>query len=399
MLFRSFIVFIALSALCLVTGCSSEQAEPAAPPAAPVPVTAAPAAARDVPVEITRIGTVEAFSSVGVKSLVAGEIVKVHFTEGQDVNQGDLLFEIDSRQYEQALRQAEAALARDIAQQQQAEASLARNTGQQAHAETVAKRYEQLRSEGVFSKAQSEDTAALSKGLKEAMRGDMAAIETAKANAASDRALIEKAKLDLSYCVIRAPITGRTGNMAVKQGNLVKANDIAVVTINQVTPIRVSFTVPQQELPQIRTAMNQRAPSVLVSLPNDPSPAEQGTLTFIDNSVDAGTGTIQLKATLPNTNRHLWPGLFVDVKMTVSIEKDAIVVPAEAVQNGQNGKFVFVVKSDQTVEPRTVEVKRVVGGEAVLSKGVAGGETVVTDGQLRIRPGSKVRVMNAAAAQ
>jgi multidrug efflux system membrane fusion protein len=354
---------------------------------------------RDVPIEISRIGTVEAFSSVGVKSLVAGEIIRVHFTEGQDVNQGDLLFEIDSRPYEQTLRQAEAALAKDVAQQQQAEASLARNTGQQKHAETVANRYEQLRSEGVFSKAQTEDMQSASQALKEAMRGDLAAIESAKASASSDKAWIDKAKLDLSYCAIRAPISGRTGSMLVKQGNLVKSNDIPVVTINQVTPIRVNFTVPQQDLPPIRAALSKRSPTVSVKIPNDPGGPEQGTLTFIDNAVDATTGTIQLKATLPNTNRRLWPGLFVEAKLTVGIDAGAIVIPAEAVQNGQAGRFVFVVKADQTVEVRPVEVKRMLGGEAIVSGSVHAGETVVTDGQLRVRPGSKVRVMNPSAVK
>jgi multidrug efflux system membrane fusion protein len=359
-----------------------------------VPVTVAQAVEKSIPIQVKPIGNVESYSSIPVKAQVGGELIQIHFKEGQDVRKGDLLFEIDRRPYEQALRQAEANLNRDIAQEKQADANLARDVAQSKNAEVQAARYAKLAGEGVVSKEQNDQMRTNAGSLEASTRADQAALESARASVSADRAAVEKAKLDLGYCVIRSPIDGRTGSLQVKVGTLIKANaDTPMVTINQIYPAYVAFSVPEDQLTAIRRSMAARPLEVEAFVPNDPQPAT-GQLTFIDNTVDSATGSIKLKALFANKERKLWPGQFVNVVLTVGNEGKVTVIPAEAVQNGQKGQFVFVVKADKTVESRVVTLGRANGHEIVIQQGVKPGETVVTDGQLRLVPGFKVEVVS-----
>ncbi len=342
-----------------LTACSNTKAGPPVDPAAPVVVSVA--SQRDVPVAVKAVGAVEAYSNVQVKSMIAGEITRVAFAEGQDVRKGDLLFVIDPRPYRAALAQAEGNLARDSAQE--------------ANARAQATRYAALYKEGVVSREQNDQMITAADALREAVQADRAAVETAKVN--------------LTYTTIYSPINGRTGNLMVHQGNVVKANDISLLTINQIEPIYATFAVPQMYLPDIKKYQAGHSLAVSVRVPNEPAPAE-GVLSFIDNTVDPATGTIKLKATFANKDRRLWPGQFADVSLTLTTDKNAVVVPSAAVQTGQNGQYVFVVKPDSTAEMRNVTVSRIVGSESVITSGVRAGDQVVTDGQVRLTPGKKV---------
>jgi multidrug efflux system membrane fusion protein len=378
----------------LLTGCSSQKAQlPGPPPAAPV--TVAVAAQETVPVQLKAVGSVEPSASVQIKSQIAGELMRVHFTEGADVKQGDLLFEIDPRPYQEAVRQAQATLERDLAQMKQAEANIARDRAQAVSADADAARYAELAKEHIASQAQEQQSRATADALHESIRADQAALESARAALESDKVAIDKAKLDLSYCEIRAPISGRAGNLLVHAGNLVKVSDVALVVINRLTPIWVSFGIPQQHLTAIRANQAKRPLAVQVSPQGDPTKVAHGQLTVIDNTVDTATGTIHLKATLPNSERFLWPGEFVNVTLTLDTRDNATVIPSEAVQAGQRGQMVYVVKADQSVEPRIVVVGATVGNKIIVEKGVAPGETVVTDGQLRLFPGARVKAVPA----
>ncbi len=316
----------------------------------------------------------EAYATIGVKSQVAGQLVKVLFSEGDYVKKGQHIFQIDSRTYQEQVKQAEGNLARDAANA--------------ANAEADARRYAELFKAGVVARQESE--------LKES------AAKALEASLASDRAAVDNARLMVEYCSIYSPIDGRTGNLLIKQGNLVKENDTPLVTINQIHPIYVTFSVPQNDFQEInRRYANVRLPvDALVS--GQESRPIRGTLTFADNAVDPATGTIKLKGTFENGDNRLWPGLFVNVVLTVSQQANAILVPSQAVQTGQNGQFVFVVKPDMTVDMRTVTVARTVGNEIALASGVSPGESVVTDGQSRLVPKASVQVVktpNAGAAQ
>src|SRR6202167_410099 len=376
-----------------LAGCGKQQAQ-AVGGMPPVPVSVAVAAEEAVPVEIRVIGTVEPSSTVQIKSQVAGELLSVHFTEGRDVNKDDLLLEIDPRPYREALAQAEAAGAKDRAQLAQAQANLARDTAQAKSAEADGYRYEQLAKEGVLSQMQPTQSRAAADAAHESVHADQAAIESARASLESDQSAVARAKLDLGYCEIRSPVAGRTGNLLVHPGNLVKVNDVALVVINQIAPIFVSFSVPEEQLGEVR----QRAQAnlaVQASTDAEPNRVSRGVLKVIDNTVDTNTGTIRLKAVFDNADRLLWPGQFVNVQLTLGTQSNATVVPSEAVQDGQHGQFVFVVKSDQTVESRPVTVARTIGRKAVIAKGVAPGEIVVTDGQLLLFPGAKIKPVAA----
>ena len=373
-----------------------------------------------VPVQIRVIGNVQAYSTITVKSIVGGEISQVHFTEGQDVKRGDLLFTIDSRPFEAGLKQAEANQARNIAQVgqveadlaknialvKQAEANLERDVAQAENAKVEAKRYESLIEKQVVSRQQYdqfrtnaealEATVRADKAAKEsaeaAVRSSKAALENARAAVRADQAAVENAKIQLGYCFIRSPMDGRTGNLLVKRGNVVKANDIDLVSINQISPIYAAFSVPEQNLAEIKKYMAGGPLKVEAYLSNDTSGTEQGVLTFIDNTVDKTTGTILLKATFANKGRWLWPGQFVNVVLTLTTQPDAIIIPSQAVQTGQDGQYVFVVKPDLTVELRPVVVNRTLNNESIIEKGLKDGEKVVTDGQLQLVPGAKVEV-------
>jgi multidrug efflux system membrane fusion protein len=385
----------ALLAALLLTGCNSPKAQ-SAPAMPPVPVSVAVAAQESLPVDIRAIGSVEPFDTVQVKSQIAGQLMSVHFTEGGNVNQGDLLFEIDPRPYRDALRQTEAALSRDQAQLKQAEANLARDTAQSKFTEADAERNQELSKLGVVARSQSDQIRANSNALLESMRADQAAIESARAAIESDRSAIDRAKLDLTYCEIRSPISGRAGNLLVHAGNYVKSNgDTTLVVINRLRPIFVTFGVPEEKLAAIRQGDTVRKLPVQVTPQESAGKVAQGVLSVIDNTVDTATGTIKLKATFPNEAGLLWPGQFVNVSLRLDTLRNATTVPAEAVQPGARGQFVYVVKPDQTVESRNVTVGATVGRKAIVETGVAPGETVVTDGQLRLYPGARIQAVPA----
>lgn len=365
-----------------------------APP--PVPVSVADARQEAAPIELHAVGSVEPSVTVQVKSQIAGELFKVDFVEGGNVNKGDLLFEIDSRPYQETLRQAEAAVGRDTAVLRQAEANLARDIAQSKYADADAARYEQLAKEGVVSRTQYDQSRTNSEALRESIQADRAAIESARATLESDRSAVAAAKLNLSYCQIRSPISGRAGNLLVHAGNLVKVNDVPLVVINQITPIFVSFGVPEEHLAAIRANSSARKLHVRVSLQNDPGKTADGELTVIDNAVDTNTGTIRLKAVFANEQHLLWPGQFVNAVLALDTVANAVVIPTEAIQAGQRGPFVYVVKPDQTVETRDVTVGQTNGRKAIIRKGVAAGETVVTDGQLRLFPGAHIQPVPAS---
>jgi multidrug efflux system membrane fusion protein len=405
-----------------LSGCSSGKKESQAP-AKPIPVAVGSAIQKDVPVQIRAIGTVQAYSTVSVKSMVGGALVKVYFSEGQFVKKGDRLFTIDPRPFEAAVKQAEAILNRDLVQVKQAEdnlakdqallkqaqANLERNVAEAKNAELDAQRYKELVEKKVVAEQQYDQFRTNAEALDATVRADRAAIdsaqaavrasadavENAKASVQADRASLENANIQLGYCFINVPIEGRTGNLLVQEGNIVKANDTPyLVVINQINPIYVSFSVPEQNLPEIKKYMALGKLTVEAIIPNDDKTPEVGVLSFVDNAVDPATGTIQLKGTFPNKDRRLWPGQFVNAVLTLKTEPKAIVIPARAVQTGQQGQYVFVVRSDSTVESRPVVVLQSLNQESVV-EGLRPGETVVTDGQLQLVPGAKVETKNS----
>ena len=394
---RSFFLIIVLCLIALC-GCSKPTAPQAAAGGRPsVPVSVAVATEETAPVEIHAIGTVEPSSIVQVKAQISGELLTVHFVEGANVNKGDLLFKIDPRPYEEALRQAEAALQKDNAQLRQAEANLTRDQAQLKNAQAEAGRYTQLEKEGVISRSQSDQFRTNADALAGSVHADEASIESARASSQSDRSAIDRAKLELSFCEIRSPISGRVGNLLVHAGNLVQANgQNPLVVIHQIAPIFVSFGVPEDQLSAIRSRSATRKLPVQASMQNEPGKVARGVLSVIDNTVDPNTGTIKLKATFENQDRILWPGQFVNVALTLDRRLNAVVVPSEAVQAAQKGQFIYVVKADQTVEPRVVTIGAAVGRKVIVEKGVAAGETVVTDGQLRLFPGARIQAAPAS---
>lgn len=330
-----------------------------------VPVTTAPVVLKTVPVRLYAIGNVESYKTVALKARVDGEILSVHFKEGDEVRQGALLFELDPRPFAASLRQAEANLAKD-------KALLDRADEQE-------KRYKGLLEQNFIS--------------PDAYAQVRTNAETAAATVKADQAAIESARLSLEYCTIRAPVTGYAGRIQIQQGNLVKANDTnALVTINQIVPVYVSFSVPEQSLAEIRKYQADGELRVQTRLADTSHPLVTGRLSFIDNSADLTTGTIKLKGEFPNTDKALWPGQFVNVVITLYEQKDAIVAPSAAVQNGPTGEYVFVVKGDQTVELREIKVTRADGEDTVVASGLHPGDQVVTVGQLRLAPGTKVNV-------
>lgn len=346
------------------TACSNDKAEkPLAKPAVPVVVSAAAKAA--VPVQVHAIGTVDAYAVIAVKARVGGELTGVYFTEGDDVKKGDLLFSIDQLPFKAALESAKANLRRDTALLKKAEEDV--------------RRYTELLREGLISRTQYDQAVANAEALK--------------ATTEAGRAALELAQLQLEYCSIYAPVSGRTGSLLVNKGNLVKANDDkAMVVINQIQPVHVVFSVPEQNLQEIKKNMASGKLKVNALITAEHDKPEYGVLTFVDNAVDTATGMIRLKGTFANRERRLWPGRFVNVVMTLAVQHDAVVVPVEAVQTGQQGQYVFVVGADKTAEMRPVESSRSSGDMAVILSGLGPGEVVVTEGQMRLTPGAVVDV-------
>jgi membrane fusion protein, multidrug efflux system len=332
---------------------------------AAIPVAVGTVIQKAMPIEIAVIGAAEPVTSVAIRAQTTGELTGVNFTEGDDVTAGQTLFTLDRRPLEAALLQAQANLDRDMAQ--------AANAVQQA------KRYDELAQRGIATREQVDTS-----------RTTVAALN---ATVDADKAAVENAKVQLQYATILAPITGRTGVLMVHEGNLVRANDqTALVVINQVAPISVSFAIPEARLPELKKYMAGGALRVTANAPNDDASPAVGRITFVDNSVDQTTGTIRIKGTFPNADRRLWPGQYVNVVVTLSTDPNAIVVPSVAVQAGQQGSYVFVVNSEQKVDLRPVTVGRTTATETVIESGLKPGETVVTDGHLRLVPGSHITV-------
>jgi multidrug efflux system membrane fusion protein len=365
---QSFIVAV------IATGCATEaQPQQQGSGAAPaVPVAVGTVVRKAMPLDTAVVGTVEAYSTVSVRSQITGELTEVKFQQGDDVTEGQELFVLDRRPLEGILQQAQATLERD--------------TAEAANAKAIMERYEQLVQRGIVAREQRDNA-----------RTSVARLE---ATLASDRAAVENAKVQLQYATIRAPLSGRTGALMVNAGNLVRANDqLPLVTINQITPIYVSFGLPEPLLPDLRRYMARGALRVEARPTSGDDHVAVGTITFIDNTVDQTTGTIKVKGTFPNADRQLWPGQFVNVVVRMTTETEAVVVPSAAVQTGPEGPYVYRVKADQTVELQPVAVSRVAGDETVIKQGVAPGDTVVTDGHLRLIPGSKITVRGAEAAR
>jgi multidrug efflux system membrane fusion protein len=392
------------------------QGRPAAAP--PVPVGVATAERKTVPLQVTTVGNVQPYTVVTVRPQVAGQIQAVHFKEGQDVKRGDLLFTIDPRPLQAAVRQAEANVAKDqaalrqteaaLAQRQaevtQAQANLERDLAQLEMAKVQNERYRELVQRELVAREQYDQVKTTLAAAQATVQADRAAVENARASARAAEAMVENARaainaneamaetarLQLAYTTIRAPMDGRTGNLLVQAGNVVKANEGDLVVIAQVRPIYVSFAVPELQLAAVARYLSAGSLKVEAMMDGGQRRAV-GSLTFLNNTVDPSTGTIQLKATFPNADNALWPGQFVDVALTLATE-NAVVVPAQAVQAGQQGPFVFVVKPDLTVESRLVKPGRRLVGELVIEQGLSGGEQIVTDGQLRLVPGARVEI-------
>jgi multidrug efflux system membrane fusion protein len=365
--------FVAIAALMSTSACSAGgeslvQEQPRGRGAGPqqaVPVTVATVVQKPMPIDIRVIGAAEPYSTVAVRAQITGQLTAVAFKEGDDVKKGQVLFSLDRRPLEAALQQAQAVLERDLAQA--------------ANAKSQATRYRDLAQRGIATREQVDQ-----------IMTNAAAIE---ATVGADRASIENAKVQLQYATIAAPISGRTGALMVHAGNLVRANDTTpLVVINQVAPIYVTFGVPEAQLPDLKRYMKQGSLHVEARSPTETGAASAGRITFVDNAVDQTTGTIKIKGTFANLDHRLWPGQFVNIVLTLTTDPAAIVVPAAAVQTGQQGTYVFVVKADQTVDLRPVAVARSNGTESVIKDGLRAGETIVTDGQLRLVPGTKVSI-------
>ena len=339
---------------------------------APVPVTVGHSEQKPIPLAVEVIGSVEASSTVSIRAQVTGELNSVNFQEGQDVSEGQVLFSLDPRPLQATLAQAEANLARD--------------TAQAANAAAQAQRAADLAERGIATREQVETASSASNALQ--------------ATLAADRAAVDNARVQLQYATIPAPISGRTGALMVHPGNLVRANDTApLVVINQVSPIFVSFAIPEAQLPTLKDYLGKGAVHVEANPPSGEGSPSEGQITFVDNAVDPTTGTIRVKASFKNERRRLWPGQFVNVVMTLATDPNAIVVPAAAVQSGQQGPYVFVVKPDNTAELRPVQIGRTRGDDTIVIKGLAAGETVVTDGQIRLVAGSRVSIKQPAAQE
>lgn len=414
-----------------------------------IPVTVGRVSRKTVPVELHAVGNVLAYSTVAVTSQVTGQVKKVHFQQGDFVSRGQVLFTIDARSQEATLQQVEATTTRDAAQisqaeanvrkteanvqkdeanvrrdeanLRQAEANLARDRAQQRYAMEQEKRYRALLGQGYVTLEQHGQVKATADSYSATILAHQAAIASARASLAADRAtlaadiatlaadrasvrgleatleanraVVRGAAVQVGFTVIRSPLDGRTGSLTAYEGNVVRANDVTpLVTINQVTPIYVSFALPEHHLTQVRARQAAGPLVAQVTMSGQKLPPESGRVTFFDNAVDATTGTITLRATLPNVKKRLWPGRFVNVNLLLDQQKNAIVAPSQAIQAGQDGDYVFVLEADGRVAVRPVKIERTVGDLSVIGAGLQPGETVITDGQLQLTPGAKVQI-------
>jgi multidrug efflux system membrane fusion protein len=355
-----------------------------------VPVVTTVVTQKDVPVDIDAIGNVEAYATISVRAQITGLLTEVLFHEGDFVKKGDHLFTIDPRAFQAQLEQAEANLKRDEALLNQAEAQLARDGASAEYSQVTADRQAQLVKAGIISKDQAQQAAAAADATAATVKADKASIESARAQIVSQQAAVNNTKVALTYTVIRSPLDGRTGNLAVKEGNLVAANTSELMTIAQIQPVYVTFAVPAVHLPTIKQHMAGERLAVTASPQDASTKPATGRLTFVDNGVDPTTDTIKLKATFDNADRALWPGQFSRVTLHLTTLSQAVVVPGQAVQTGQDGQYIFVVKPDSSVEQRPITTGQRVNEDIVIDKGLRPGETIVTEGQLRLEPGTVV---------
>ena len=365
---RSAILFVSLTAVLFLSGCGSKKQAPTAGGSGgrpPAPVVVASVEQRDIPVQIHAIGNVEAYQTVQIRSQVNGQIQKIFFKEGEDVRAGQPLFQLDKRPFQADLEKAIGQMKHDQAQ--------AENSGIQAD------RYSGLEKQGIVSHEQAEQ-------LRAQAKADASAVE-------ADRAAADAARVQLQYTDIIAPINARAGALMINLGNLVKANDTPyLLQLNQVTPIYVTFSVPETNLDRVRWRFSSGQLKVLAYPKGQSENPAEGRLTFIDNGVDTTTGMVKLKGTFQNKDRRLWPGEFVDVALVLSTQRNAIVVPTKAIQTGQQGEYVYVIRADSTAESRPVKTAGAYQNLTLISDGLKAGERVIVNGQLRVAPNTKVMV-------
>jgi multidrug efflux system membrane fusion protein len=358
-----------------------------------VPVEVAPVTQQDVPIQIKSIGNVEAQSTIAVRSQVEGTLMSVGFVPGQEVKKGAVLFMIDPRPLQAQLSTAEANLLKSMAAVRQGNDIVARDEATAANDRVVVARDLRLVEAGVIPREQYDNDVAKLRSSEATVRADQSSVANLQAAQKAEEATVQNARIQLSYTTIRAPLAGKTGNLAVTAGNLVRANDTtSMVTITTSSPIYVTFSVPERDLVRIRQSSGKEGLVVRGEIPGDESNPVMGKLSLVDNTVDPATGTVKLKATFVNDDRRLYPGQFVNVVMTLGTATQAIVVPTQAVQVGQDKSFVYVAKADGTVEIRTVKTGTTMESMTVIEDGLKPGEQVVTDGQLRLVPGAKVQV-------
>jgi membrane fusion protein, multidrug efflux system len=403
---RAYMLFSGLVLLVAAAGCSGQAASNSGgggrggrgrgDGGGAVPVVTTKVIERDVPVDLAAIGNVEAFTTISVRSQVTGLLQMVSFREGDFVKKGQVLFTLDKRPFEAALQQADANLVRDQALLSQAEAQLARDGANAEYSQLTAERQASLAKNGILSKDVAEQARAGAEATAATVKADRAAVESARAQLVAQQAAVDAARVNVSYTTITSAIDGRTGNLTVKTGNLVNANTTELMTIAQVEPIFVTFSVPSIQLNAIKEQLGKNRIPVTVT-PQDGSPMPvEGELSFIDNIVDSSTDTIKLKGRFSNSDHRLWPGQFARVSLRVTTIPHAMVLPGQAVQTGQDGQFVFVVKADSTVEQQPIGVGQRIGDDVVVEKGLKPGQTVVTEGQLRLEAGTKVQTGGGA---
>jgi multidrug efflux system membrane fusion protein len=384
---------------CNIQKSAAVTGPPGGGPQGPVPVRAADVTSQTMPVQLTNLGSVEPYTTIAVKAQVSGELTKVWFKEGDVVKEGDTLFTIDPRPYEVALQQAEANLAKAQAELKWSQANLVQSQAQASNAKVELDRSSQLKAKGMVSPETFDTSRTNAEALEAAARANEASVQSAMEAVRVVQAMIENAKLQLDYCTIRAPITGKTGHLQIDRGNLVKANDTnPLVTINQIEPIFVSFTADDKELAQIREYAAKGPLEVKAVIPHYENEPAVGTLTFIDNAVDLSTHTIRLKGTFKNDDNRLWPGQYIPtVILQLATRADVTVAPSQAVQRGQDGAYAYVVTADMKAELRKVTPGDTVSGLTEIRDGLQPGEKVVTDGHLRLTPGAQVTISEQAA--
>jgi multidrug efflux system membrane fusion protein len=407
---RAAVLSLAVTAAVILSGCTNKAAQQGfdRPPA---PVTVTEATTRDVPTYLDAIGKTVAREVVSIQSQVSGRIIKIHFTDGTNVKKGALLFTIDTRPFEANLRQAQANVAKDLAVKHQAEANLARDVAQQKYSEVEAKRYRTLVEEGVVSREQYDQIQSNAESLKATVEADRAAIHSTEESTKVDTAAVDSAKVELSYCYIHSPIDGRAGQRLVDLGNVVSpggsgggsassssstttnggANSNSLLVIERLDPIYADFTISQNDLANVQQQMREGTLKTQVRLP-DSEDSVTGQLTFLDNAVQNATGQVSLRATVPNDGHRFWPGRFVNIRLVLSTIHGAVLVPATAPQMSAKGSYVYVIKQDSTAEQRQVTLGQRQGDLIVVEQGVSAGEQVVTNGQIGVTPGGKVRI-------